>query len=114
MSSRPAAPRIASQAAWQTTSASEWPGQAELVLDLDPAQHELAARGERVGVDADPDPRLVAHAAPRTAASARARSAASVILTLAGSPSTTTTRPPVRSTSCAQSVASEMASGAPA
>ena len=62
------------------------------MLDLDPAEHQPPALRERVGVDADPDPHVVAHVRSWTKASARARSPASVILMFAAAPSTTTTR----------------------
>ena len=39
--------------AWVRTSASEWPVQAELVLELDAAEHEPPAGDEPVAVIAD-------------------------------------------------------------
>ncbi len=87
--------------------------QAALEGDLDAAEHEPAAflrRGESVDVNAEADAhqdRAPLRASSRAAsmASANTRSSGEVSLMLVFSPSTTTTRPPSRSTREASSVA---------
>ena len=53
MSPRPAAPSSASITAWVSTSASEWPGEAQLARDRHAAEDQRPARREPVRVVAD-------------------------------------------------------------
>ncbi len=73
-------------------------------LELDPAQDELAAR-RRTGGCRSPTPTATGASAPSDRARARATSSGPVILKFPGSPGTSVTRSPSRSTSRHSSVA---------
>ena len=103
MSPAPAAPRIASVTAWQTTSASECPSAPRSAGIVTPPR--TSGRPRRAGAGRSRCRPVATPPDGCTRARARARSAAVVIFTFAASPSTTCTRCPARSASVASSVA---------
>ena len=85
MSPSDAAPRIASVAAWQTTSASEWPSAPTVATEsVDAAEHERPALDQPVQVVADARPASAGRVGSRShAPRAPSRSSAVVIFTFA-------------------------------